>query len=179
MSENKQSVVGVYDTMEQAEKAVQQLNQGGVSVAHVSIVAKNLENEKKIVGFVTTGDVAKSTACAGAWMGGLFGLLTGAAFLWVPGIGPMIVAGPLAAALLGSIEAAAVGGATGGLLGALVGWGVSKDHILKYEQNINAGKFLLIYNGSADEVKKANFILKSTTPNDLQVHSDVPVCAVV
>lgn len=173
MAEQKQSVIGVYNSIDQAESAIQRLNQGGVPIKHVSIVAKNLQSEQKINGFVTTGDVAKSAAGVGAWMGGLFGLLVGAAFLWVPGVGPMIIAGPLSAALLGGLEAAAAGGATAGLLGALVGWGVSKQHIIKYEQSIAAGKYLLIYYGSTAEVNKANDILKATTPSELQVHNEV------
>jgi len=177
MSADNHSVIGVYNTMEQAEKAIQQLDQGGLPIKQVSVVAKNLQSEKKITGFVTTGDVARSSAGVGAWTGGLFGLLVGAAFLWVPGVGPMIVAGPLAAALIGSLEGAAAGGATGGLLGALIGWGVSKQHILKYEQSVNAGKYLFVYHGSADEVQKANDILQATAPGALQVHDETAVGA--
>jgi hypothetical protein len=53
-----------------------------------------------------------------------------------------------------------------------MGWGISKQHILKYEQSVNAGKYLLIYHGSADEVKRANDILKGTKPSELQVHGE-------
>ena len=85
----------------------------------------------------------------------------------------MMVAGPLAAAILGGIEGTAAVGATGGLLGAMVGWGVSKKHILKYEQSVNAGKYVLVCHGSTDEVKKANDILRnSTQPSKLQVHGE-------
>jgi hypothetical protein len=170
---SEKSVIGIYQSMDQAEKAVRTLDQGGFPIKQVSIVAKNLQSEKKITGFVTTGDVAKTSARVGAWTGGIFGLLVGAAFLWVPGVGPMIVAGPLAAALLGGIEGAAAGGATTGLLGALVGWGVSKQHVLKYEQSVNAGKYLLICHGSTDEVQKASDILRNgTQPSELQVHGE-------
>jgi hypothetical protein len=171
MTAIQQSVVGVYDTMDQAEKAVQQLDHDGLPITQVSIVAKSLESERRIHGFITAGDVAQSSACVGAWTGGVFGLLLGAAFLWVPGIGPLIIAGPLAAALLGSLEGAAAGGATVGLLGALVGWGISKQHILKYEQSVNTGKFILIYHGSAAEVTRANDVLKGTKPGELQIHA--------
>jgi hypothetical protein len=178
MSENPGSVVGIYDTMERAENAVRRLDQGGLPICQVSIVARSLESEKKITGFITAGDVAKSTARIGGWTGGIFGLLLGAAFLWVPGFGQLIVVGPLAAALIASLEGAAAGGAAAGLLGALIGWGVSKQHILKYEQSVNVGKFLVVYHGSASEVRKANDILKATEPSSLLVHteSDVYEC---
>jgi hypothetical protein len=161
--------------MERAESAVRRLDQGGLPIKQVSIVARNLETEKKITGFVTEGDVAKSSARIGAWTGGIFGLLVGAAFLWVPGFGQLIVVGPLAAALIGSLEGAAAGGAAAGLLGALLGWGVSKHRILKYEQSVGAGKFLVIYHGSASEVRQANDILKETQASSLQVHADSDV----
>jgi uncharacterized membrane protein len=175
MSENFGSVVGIYDTMSRAEKAVQRLDQAGLSIKQVSIIARNLESEKRITGFVTTGDVVKATASIGAWTGGVFGLLVGAAFLWVPGFGQLIVAGPLAAALLGSLEGAAAVGATASVLGALIGWGVSKRHILKYEQSVGAGKFLVVYHGSASEVRQANDVLKETEPSSLQTHSQSDV----
>jgi hypothetical protein len=92
-----QSVIGVYDTMSKAEEVIGALNSGGFPIKQVSITAQNLESEKEIHGFVTAGDVAKSGAGTGAWLGGLFGLLAGAAFIWVPGFGPLIVAGSLAA----------------------------------------------------------------------------------
>ena len=73
MSADNHSVIGVYNTMEQAEKAIQRLDEGGLPVKQVSVVAKNIQSEKKITGFVTTGDVARSSAGIGAWTGGLFG----------------------------------------------------------------------------------------------------------
>jgi hypothetical protein len=104
-----------------------------------------MQSEKEVHGYVSAGDVAKAGANTGGWVGGIFGLLAGAAFIWVPGFGPLLVAGSFAAILLGSIvEGVAAGTAGGGLLGALVGWGVSKQHILKYEEHLKSGKYLLI-----------------------------------
>ena len=99
-------MVGVYAHIDQAEDAVRMLGEGGFPIQHVSIIAKDLGTEKKVHGFVTSCDVAKSSARTGAWVGGIFGLLVGAAFLWVPGVGPLIVAGSLASAVLGGVEGA-------------------------------------------------------------------------
>jgi len=104
-------------------------------------------------------------------MGGFFGLLMGAAFLWVPGIGPLMVAGPFAAALLGGVEGAIAGAAGGGLLGALIGWGVSKQHILKYEEHLKSGDYLVIAHGSQEEVEKARTILVGTKQTELPASS--------
>src|SRR5262249_12791338 len=128
-------------------------------------------------GFVTSCDVAKSSAQTGAWVGGIFGLLTGAAFLWVPGVGPLVVAGSLASVLLGGLEGAVAGAAASGLLGWLLSLGISKQHILKYEQHVQAGKYLVVAHGSADEVEKGRKILAGTKPAELDVHSQAAALA--
>jgi hypothetical protein len=164
------SAVGVYLSMDAAEEAVRQLGQGGFPIQHVSILAQDLGSESKIHGFVTSCDVAKSSARTGAWVGGIFGLLTGAAFLWVPGVGPLVVAGSLASLLLGGLEGAVAGAAVTGLLGWLTSLGISKQHILKYEQSVKAGKYLVIAHGGPDDVAKAKQILAGTNPAELNVH---------
>jgi hypothetical protein len=169
ISEN--SVVGIYAHLDTAEEAVQKLGQGGFTIQHVSIIAKDLGTEKKVHGFVTSCDVAKSSARTGAWVGGIFGLLVGAAFLWVPGVGPLIVAGSLSSALLGGVEGAVAGAAFSGLLGWLASLGISKQHILKYEESVKAGKYLVIAHGTPEDVKKARGILEGTKPTELNVHS--------
>jgi hypothetical protein len=165
------SVVGVYSHIDEAEGAVRKLGEAGFPIQHVSIIAKDLGTEKKIHGFVTSCDVAKSTARTGAWVGGIFGLLVGAAFLWVPGVGPLIVAGSLASAVLGGVEGAVVGAAGAGLLGWLTSLGISKEHILKYEAKVKAGKYLVIAHGGPEEVTKAHAVLAKTAPAEVNVHT--------
>jgi hypothetical protein len=134
------SVVGVYTSVDVAEEAVRRLGREGFPIQQVSILAQDLGSEKQIHGYVTACDVAKSSARAGAWVGGLFGLLAGAAFLWVPGFGPLVVAGSLTAALLGGVEGAVTGAAATGVLGWLFTLGISRAQILKYEESVKAGK---------------------------------------
>ena len=159
----QQSVVHIFKSMSEAEDAVKRLIDQKFPADHVSIVTRNIQTEKQVHGYITAGDVAKDSAGTGAWMGGLFGLLTGAAFVFVPGFGPLVVAGSFAAALLGGIEGTVVGAAGGGALGALFGWGVSKEHILKYEEVVKAGSYLVIANGDEAQVKQARDILDSLT----------------
>ncbi len=73
----------------------------------------------------------------------------------VPGVGPVVVAGPLAAALLAGLEGAIAGTALGGLAGALVGWGIPKDRALTYETQIKGGKFLVVARGVPGAVERA------------------------
>ena len=159
----QQSVVHIFKSMSEAENAVKYLIDQKFPADHISIVTQNLQTEKQVHGYITAGDVAKDSAGTGAWMGGLFGLLAGAAFVFVPGFGPLVVAGSFAAALLGGIEGTVVGAAGGGALGALFGWGVSKEHILKYEEVVKAGSYLVIANGDEAQVKQAREILDGLT----------------
>lgn len=167
-----ESVVGTYKSMSEAEGAVKKLADSSFPIEQISIVAQNLESEKEVHGFVTRGDVARSGAGTGAWVGGFFGILVGAAFLWVPGVGPLIVAGPLSAALLGGLEGAAVGAGAGGLLGVLGGWGVKKKHILKYEEKVKGGSYLVVAHGTAGEVAEAQKLLATTEAESLEHHKE-------
>ena len=159
----QQSVVHIYSNLDEAEAAVKQLNDQKFPINQISIVTQNIESTKQVHGFITAGDVVAQSASSGAWMGGFFGLLVGAAFIWVPGVGPLFVAGPFAAMLLGGAEGVLAGAAGGGLLGALFGWGVSKEHIIKYEESIRSGKYLVVANGDEAQVNQARAILGGLT----------------
>jgi hypothetical protein len=167
---SEQSVIGVYNTELEAEGAIESLDKGGFPIAQVSIVAQNLQSERTVHGYVTVGDMARTGARDAAWFGGFFGMFLGAAFLWVPGFGPLLAAGPFVGMLLGGIEGAIAGAAGGGLLGAMVGLGVSKQHVLKYEENIKSGKFLVIVHGTQDELTRAHTIMQTTGAAELTHH---------
>jgi uncharacterized membrane protein len=167
---SEQSVVGVYKTMDDAERAIHALDQAKFPVQQISLVTKDISSEKKVHGYVTACDVSKQGAATGAWMGGIFGLLVGAALMWIPGVGPVVVAGSLASALLGGVEGAVAGSALGGILSGLAAWGISKQHILKYEEVVQGGKFLVIAHGSAADVQKAREVLSTTGASELTDH---------
>jgi hypothetical protein len=170
-----QGVIGMYDSMSKAEEAVYTLDRGGFPTRQVSIVAQHLQSESRVNGYVTVSDAGRTGAMTGAWLGGLLGLLTGVAFVWIPGVGPLIVTGHLASALLtlvGGVDGAVVGVAWGGVLGILVGVGVSKEPIIKYEGHVKAGKYLVIAHGSGEEVERARNILQGTAATELQLHAE-------
>jgi hypothetical protein len=154
-TDNRATVIAMYPDHASAEGAVRRLQKEGVPMQDLSIVGKDFQTVEQPLGFVTSGSVTKDGARVGAWTGGLFGLLLGAAFLVLPGVGPVVIAGPLAAALLGGIEGALAGAAFGGLTGALVGLGVSKDKAIRYESQVKAGKFLVTLRGDGSQVERA------------------------
>jgi hypothetical protein len=146
---------------------------GGVSAEIISIVAKDMQCEKQVHGFVTSCDVAKKTAAGSAWLGGLFGVLAGAAFIWVPGAGPLVVAGSLTSALLGGVEGAVAGATAGGVLGWLSALGIEKKHIVKYEDHLRAGRYLLVVNGFVEDLKTADSILSGIDNAGLHLHTEI------
>ncbi len=102
--------------------------------------------------------------------GALFSLLAGAAFFIVPGVGPVLAAGALVPPLLGVMEGAVGGAAVGGLVGAAMGHFVGQRHIPKLEQQLQAGKYLVLVNGNADLVNRGRRVLSGTAAVDVFTH---------
>jgi hypothetical protein len=90
----------------------------------------------------------------------------------IPGIGPVLIAGPLAAWVVGALEGAVVVGGVSALGAGLYSIGIPRDSIVRYESALRADKFLLIAHGTPDEVRKARDILHATHPDELSVHFD-------
>jgi uncharacterized membrane protein len=169
------AVVAIYDTHTAAEDAIAELKKSGFEMTKVSIVGKDYHTEEHVVGYYNTGDRMKYWGSMGAFWGGLWGFLVGAAFFWVPGVGPLLVAGPIAAWIIGALEGAVVVGGLSALGAALYSAGIPKDSIVKYETAVKADKYLLVVHGTADESAKANEILSRTKPAEVAEHPLEPV----
>ncbi len=161
------SVVAVYPNPDAAERMVRHLHESGIPMCDLSIVGRGTETTEEPVGFVSEGEYAAAGASTGAWLGGLLGLCVGAAFLVLPGIGPIVVAGPLAASILAGIEGAVAGTALGSLTGALVGWGVPKEKALRYETHVKGGKFLVVVRGEPEVLARIQTLLAHEEPEDI------------
>lgn len=159
-------VIGVYDTLDEAQRAIEGLREHGVPLEDVSIVGQGLQSETKIHGFVTTGDLAREGAGTGGLFGGLLGLLSGAAFLFVPGFGPLAVLGPLVSTLAGTAE----GALAGGVIGAILGKFVEKKHIPKYEQQVRAGKYLVVAPRDPAHPERADDGMTGSTATEVSTH---------
>jgi hypothetical protein len=166
-AEQNQGVVAVYDTMAAATDAVRELARAGIPPERLSVLTQNLESQTTIHGFVSMGDVASRGAATGAGVGALFSLLAGAAFFIVPGVGPVLAAGALVPPLLGVMEGALGGAAVGGLVGAAMGHFVGQRHIPKLEQQLQAGKYLVLVDGNADLINRARQVLTGTAAVDV------------
>jgi hypothetical protein len=164
------TVVAVYPSHPAAEAAVKELQQSGFDMKKLSIVGRDYHTDEHVVGYYNTGDRMKVWGKAGAFWGGLWGLLFGSAFFFIPGIGPLVVAGPLVSWIVGALEGAVVVGGLSAIGAGLFGLGIPKDSIVQYETALKADKFVIIVHGSAEDATQAKAILVRTNPETLDHH---------
>jgi uncharacterized membrane protein len=169
---NTNSVVAVFGSHKQAEDAVRELQKGGFDMKKLSIVGQNYHTEEHVVGYYTTGDRMMYWGKLGAFWGGFWGLLFGSAFFWVPGIGQLLVAGPLVMWIVGALEEAALFGGLTALGAGLYSIGIPKNSILQYETEVKNGKLLLVAHGTVDEVQRARDVLRQTQAEATMVHAE-------
>jgi hypothetical protein len=169
MNQNN-STVAVYPTHTAAEAAVKELQQSGFDMKKLSLVGRGSHTDEHVVGYYNTGDRMKHWGKIGAFWGLIWGCLFGSAFFLIPGLGPVLVAGPLVGWLIGALESAAVVGGMSALGAGLFGLGIPKDSILQYETALKTDKFVLLAHGSKDEIARAKEILSRTNPEILDHH---------
>jgi uncharacterized membrane protein len=179
MLENN-SVVAIFDQHTQAEDAVKQLQQAAFDMKRLSIVGKGYHTQENVVGYYTTGERMKHWGKYGAFWGGIWGMLFGSAFFMIPGIGPLVAAGPIVGWIVAALEGAAVVGGLSAIGAGLYSIGIPENSILQYERSLKAGKFMLVVHGTPDEVTRAKAILSTSGASETQLHlADAPVTALV
>ena len=164
------AVVAVYKTHECAEDAVKKLQLAGIDMRTLSIMGKDSHADEHVVGYYNTGDRMRYWGKTGAFWGGFWGLMFGSAFFAVPGLGPILVAGPLVAWIVGALEGAAVFGGLSAVGAGLYGMGIPKDSVIQYELELKTDSFLLMVHGAASDVEKAKSILEETPTISLALH---------
>ena len=164
------AIVAVYNTHQDAQNAVNELRLAGFDMKKLSIIGREFQTEQHVIGYYNAGDRMKYWGKLGALWGGLGGLLVGTAFFLVPGVGPVLIAGPLAAYIVSAVEGAVVVGGLSVLGAGLLSIGIPKDSILKYEAALKADKFLLVAHGTRDEVQHAREIIRTTKADHIGVH---------
>jgi len=160
------AAVAVFRNHAAAEGGVKELQEDGFDMKKLSIVGKDFQIEAQVVGFYNTGDRVKYWGKMGAFWGGIWGLLFGAALLWVPGIGLVALAGPLVSMIIGALEGAVVVGGFSAVGAALYSIGIPKDSVLDYEEAVKAGHFLLVVHGTTAEVRRAQELLKQDSERE-------------
>src|SRR5271166_4598698 len=153
------SIVAIYPSHTAAEAAIKELQQSGFDMKKLSIVGRDYHTDEHVVGYYNAGDRMKVWGKTGAFWGGLWGLLFGSAFFWVPGLGPLLVAGPLVSWIIGALEGAVLVGGLSAVGAGLYSLGIPKNSVVQYEAALKADKFLVLAHGTADDVAKARGIL--------------------
>ncbi len=181
MSGKKTAVFGIYKTRASAEHAVDGLLDAGFLKDDISVLLPDSSSSREFAHERNTKAPEGMTAgvTTGGAIGGTLGLLAGIGALAIPGVGPLIAAGPLMAALAG----VGVGGAVGGLLGALIGLGIPEYEAKRYEGFIKAGGVLLsVHCNTSEAITRAKGLLKHTGAEDIsstgEATADYPVEAV-
>lgn len=167
------TVVAIYNTHTEAEAAIKELKRAAFNITKLSIVGKDYHTDEHVVGYYNTGDRMKYWGKLGAFWGGLWGMLLGAGFFAIPGIGPVLIAGPLLGWVLGTLEGAVVTGGMTAIGAGLYSLGIPKDSVLKYEMALKSNKFILMAHGTAAEAAQARAILHTTQPHSLDTHTTV------
>jgi hypothetical protein len=166
LDQNKRAV-GVFSTPEQAEYALNELRDSGFAMNTVSVVARDTTRQNEVAGVEVNpyrgsndaGGGAKAGALAGGAVGGIVGLLGALTALAVPGVGPVVAGGAIASILGDALIGGAVGAATGGIVGALMGLGIPEEQAKVYNHRVSQGDYLVIVEGTQDEIHRAESIL--------------------
>jgi hypothetical protein len=161
MAGKNTAAYGIYRTRQQAEHAVDELIADGFRQEDVSVLMQDNVGTKDFAHEKSTKapEGAATGAGAGAAIGGTLGLLAGIGALAIPGVGPLIAAGPI----IGALAGVGTGGVVGGLIGALVGMGIPEYEAKRYEGMIKEGGILLsVHCESSDRVKRAKSVLERT-----------------
>ena len=156
------NVIGVFDNATEAQQALERMISAGMDRDQISIVGRDSDHESEPHSIKEHTSGAGKGAGIGAALGGVGGLIAGIAGLAIPGIGPVLAAGPIAAAIGGALGGAGLGAAAGGLIGALTEMGVPEDEARHYEGQVREGKFLVTVRADDDdEADRAEDIMRS------------------
>jgi hypothetical protein len=166
MAGKNTAAFGIYKTRTQAESAVDRMLAAGFSNNDISVLLPDNASSKEFAHEKNTKAPEGTTTgvAAGGAVGGTLGLLAGIGALAIPGVGPLIAAGPI----MGALAGLGVGGAVGGLIGALVGMGIPEYEAKRYEGRIKDGGILLsVHCDTSEEISRAKDLLKETGAEDI------------
>lgn len=161
------TITGLYDSYDDARDAVKALEEAGVPSDHISIIS-NKDGKEDIEGQGNNAAEGAGTGAGiGAVAGGAGGLLTGLGIMAIPGVGPVVAAGWLAATAVGAVAGAVAGGAVGGIVGAMIESGVKEEDAHVYAEGVRRGGAVVAAKVEEDKVAASEAILRSTRSVDL------------
>ncbi len=158
---NTNAAIAVLNTHLEAEAVIKELQVTGFDRKKLSLVAKSNLKAELVIGYDNAGDRIGYQGRRGAIWSSLWGVLFGSAFYQVPGLGQLVITGPLVAATVEALKRSAIDGGAGSLGTALHAMGIPNDSIARFETAIKSDYFVLIAQGTTDEIRKVVCILNS------------------
>lgn len=155
------ATVAIYEVHTAAEEAIKRLRNSGFDMQKVSVAGRDYHTGNQIVGYYNGDGGMRYWGKLGSFWGTLWGLLHGWAFFSIPGIGPVLVAGPLAGWIVSALGNAEIFGGLTAFGAGLYSIGISRDEVLGCEGALRAGKYLVLAHGAAGEVSRAKETLRS------------------
>jgi hypothetical protein len=155
------AAVVIYAGHRAVEAAIRGLRESGFDMQKVSVAGRDEHGGSQVVGYYHLPDGIRYWGRLGQFWGSLWGLLTGWAFFAIPGMGPVLVAGPLAGWTVAILDNAAVFGGLSALGAGLYNVGIPKKTVLACEAALHAGSFVILVHGSAQEVGQARQVLEA------------------
>jgi hypothetical protein len=171
MAGKNTAVFGIYSQMSNLDSALNELKLAGFRHEDISVLFPDNLGSKELATVKATKapEGAAAGAGSGAVIGGALGWLVGIGAIAIPGVGPLIAAGPIVAALAG----VGAGGAVGGITGGLAGLGVPEYEAKRYEGRILKGSILLsVHCDDTKWVKQAKQVLEATGAQDVASSSE-------
>lgn len=156
------TVMAVFRDHSSAERAVREMKERGFGQEEISLIAKDEESRGGGEDMSYEDQNLADGTTAGGALGGLAGLLAGAGALLIPGIGPIIAAGPLAGALTGVV--------TGGVAGGLIDYGIPEERGRHYEERVRQGRILVMVEAREGQSREAEEILQECGAEEVESH---------
>lgn len=151
------AVVGIFRDLNAAQQAVSQLRSSGFTTEEINLVSKHTNDSA-----MEDDSIMDGTMTGGA-IGGIGGLMLSAGALTIPGLGPIIAAGPLAATIAGAIG--------GGITGGLVDWGIPSDKSEEYNEQVSSGNTLAVIKTPQNKVAQAVQVLNAGGAMNIETHN--------
>jgi hypothetical protein len=170
MTTKNNAVVAIYKSHAEAEAGVKELQHSNFDMKKLSIVGRDYHENEHMIGCHEAGDRVQYWGQQKAFWGGAWGLLFGSAFVFIPSIGPLLVAGPLVGWIIGALEDPSVEGGLSAIGAGLCSLGIPKNSVLKYEAVLKTGRFVLSAHGTAEEAILAREIIGRTNPEAVEEH---------
>ena len=152
-------MIAVYDSHIPAESAIRTLSRAGFDMEKLSIIGKRYRAEQYALGFYSTGDRITAWGGTADFWDEAWSLLTGPAVSDVAQVGLVAAAGPIGLALIAARNSADLAGGVSALVAALASAGVPADQAVKYEADVKAHRFLVLVQGSAEDIARGRATL--------------------